>query len=97
MGRDLATSADVSASQKPFLDILSRDDVWDKDKDTESESEPSNKKRKSAAQVDPLLPGMLPSISSAKRNKRQASSELDGDSESDDEDDATGKGNSSKV
>ncbi|XP_034239860.1 general transcription factor 3C polypeptide 1 [Thrips palmi] len=85
VSRDLAKAGDplaaplVSAGQKPFLDMLSSDDVWNEDAETESDSEPSSKKRKTAATSEPATSDVV-----AKRTKKAGLSELD--SESDDED-----------
>lgn len=89
VGRDVASKADISASQKPFMEILSRDDVWDKEGDIQSDSEPANKKIKNAGKSNT---SSAPDTPVSKRHKRQSSSELDGDlSESEDEDDETEK------
>lgn len=90
VARDVAKSADpadplVSAGQKPFLDILSRDDVWNKDGEIESDSEPSNKKRRTAGPSEALTSDVV-----AKRAKKAGLTELD--SESDDEDYGNARG-----
>lgn len=85
VGRDVAKSADpllVTAGQKPFLDILSRDDVWNKDGESESDSEPGSKRRKTATTSDTPISEKNNAVE--KQNKKAGLS--DPDSESDDED-----------
>ena len=72
------------------MEILSRDDVWDKRGDTDNESEPKSKKRK----IDEAS-SSLSDPHTSKTDMRRSSAELErdmSDSEDDDDDDATIKG-----
>lgn len=71
------------------MDILSRDEVWEKGAETASGSEPKSKKKKTSDKAD--LSG-TPCHSNTS-TERPVSSEHEGDlSESDDDEDAAGRG-----
>lgn len=88
VGRDVASKsakADLSASEKPFVDILSRDDIWDsKEGEAGDKSELSALKKKGNSKGNA---SNTPIASMTKKNKKSISSEAEGDlSDSEDED-----------